>query len=50
MDDLLDSFRDPNSLIWSVEIPILEIDLSGIEPGDYLEYTTLLLEALKDRC
>ena len=50
MDDLLQSFQDPNNLIWSIDIPLLDIDLSDILPEDYIEYTTLLLEASKVLC
>ena len=48
MDDFLELFLDPESLIWSTEIPLLEIDLTGIEPRDFVEYTTLLIEVLRD--
>ena len=48
MDEFLELFRDPDNLIWTTEIPLLEIDLSGIEPSDYVEYISLLIEILKD--
>ena len=48
MDEFLELFRNPDNLIWTTEIPLLEIDLSGIEPSDYVEYISLLIEILKD--
>ena len=46
MDDFIKLLSGPDSLIWSVELPLLDIDLAGIEPEDYNEYITLLIEAL----
>ena len=48
MDDFLELFRNPDNVIWSTEVPLLEIDLSGIEPCDFVEYITLLIEVLRD--
>ena len=48
MDDFIRSLIGPDSLIWSVDLPTVDIDLTGVEPEDYIEYITLLLEALKE--
>ena len=48
MDNFLTSLLDPESLIWSTDIPLLDIDLAGIEPVDYIEYIVLLIEALRE--
>ena len=46
MDDFLLKIFGPTSVIWKIDVPLLEIDLDGIDPADYDEVIPLYLDML----